>query len=204
MKYKQGKQRVVNDEVFPYPIQCWCDDEYIYAQVLKIPKPEECKLSPWIMNQLKKNHKIADYSDRLVLCVETDSPRKYHTNRRQSYRHPVDSKYGEISHPAKGGQFFHRNFETLRQTNVQKNIVYRFQIKHALNRIADCIDSYDEAFSRIRMTFRFNVRHPKKASSGIPGSNTENLVQIIDWCEPIYERTGIYSNIVKVKYKDIQ
>lgn len=205
MEYKQKIDRVAIDEQFPYPIKLEYDDENIYLTVLRIPEPEELKLSPWVMNQLAKGHDISDYMGRLVLCIERDNPRKYGLNTRPPYR-PYPECTSVKGHPAKGGSFSMVNQPQLIYNNIEVGNTYEFPISNKLiNKMAYLLSNANEnyglkftnIYSNIRGTFRFNVRHPvKKPTSGSNAYNQE--YNILQSYEPLYERTGIYSNTAKI------
>lgn len=202
--YTQKVDKVGTDEVFPYPIKLTYDDEYVYLTVLRIPEPEELKLSPWVMNQLAKGHEISDYSNRLILCIERDNPRKYNLNKRPPY-HPYPGNAPYKGHPSKGGNFSMIDLDNMKVV-PEIGRTYQFPTNLCLNRKAyfneryNNDDEYDvyPVYSKIRGTFRFNVGHPKLHPISGKDKNTQQY-QIDRAFDPIYERTGIYSNTVEIK-----
>lgn len=201
--YTQKVDKVGMDEVFPYPIKLTYDNEYVYLTVLRIPEPEELKLSPWVMNQLAKKRKISDYNNRLVLCIERDNPRKYHLDKRLPY-HPYTSCGVYDGHPSKGGNFSMIDKDSIKVI-PEIGRTYQFSINQCLNRKAYYNKYYNDngsdvypVYSKIRGTFRFNVRHPKLQLK--VGSTQDNYeYEVNRTFSPMYERTGIYSNTVEIK-----
>lgn len=204
MVYEQKKDKVGIDESFPFPIKLTYDDEYLYLTVLRIPEPEELKLSPWVMNQLAKGHEISNYSNRLILCIERDNPRKYYLDKRPPY-HPYPSNAPYKGHPSKGGNFSMVNISD-EKIIPEAGHTYQFPIINCLNSQAYINNRYNDedefdvypVYSKIRGTFRFNVRHP--ILHPISGNNKNNQQYQTDRTfTPLYERTGVYSNIVEIK-----
>lgn len=201
--YTQKVDKVGIDEVFPYPIKLTYDNEYVYLTVLRIPEPEELKLSPWVMNQLNKGHEISDYSNRLILCIERDNPRKYNLDKRPPY-HPYPGNAPYKGHPSKGGNFSMVNMND-EEIIPEIGHTYQFSIDSCLNRIAYHNKQYNDngediypVYSKIRGTFRFNVRHPRLRPTSGNDKNTQQY-EISQTFTPLYERTGIYSNTVEIK-----
>lgn len=192
MVYKQGVNKVVNDEVFPYPLKCWYDDENIYVQVLRIPEPEECKLSPYIMKGIenglyninnydfsdsRNKHKYYGYRNnyfrKLVLCLETKS------NKALTRSNGLEGE-SQITHKVKGRFKYVINTPTY---EVQENRIFTFPIStRYLNNVANSQrEKGNNYFITIRATIRF-LRYGGTSSQIEPN--------------PILERTGIYSNTI--------
>lgn len=193
MVYKQGVNKVVNDEVFPYPLKCWYDDENIYVQVLRIPEPEECKLSPYVMKGVRDGlYDINNYSTReercayygrrgnylkkLCICLEIKQSRnlKYSSSHRNSITQ---------EHSGRGGNFIHKSQNDF--SRAVKNQIYTFPLSNyfnlAANRAYETMKTEYPCFTRVRATFRF-LRYGKYNTS--------------KFC---LDRTGLYSNIINIK-----
>lgn len=192
MVYKQGVNRVVNDDVFPYPLKCWYDDENIYVQVLRIPEPEECKLSPYIMRGVrdglydinnyptKKDKRTyhgyrGNYLNKLCVCLEVEESR---TLRYSSHHNRLRIK----KHKGRSKKFYCPVIET-NFNKVIKNNIYTFS-SDFLNRQAYWANSQRFSsyplFTRFRATFRF-----------LKYGNRNNIGML--------DRTGLYSNIITIK-----
>lgn len=75
MKYRQKVDKVCTEEIFPYPIKCWYDNNHVYLQPLRIPTLEEIEKSS---NREFKIHK----EGTLYLVLENKCKERHRTGRK--------------------------------------------------------------------------------------------------------------------------
>lgn len=201
MVYKQGVNKVANDEVFPYPLKCWYDDENIYVQVLRIPEPEECKLSPYVMNGVNKGlYNINNYdrespssmSDftghrgnyfyRLYLCLEiyTGSTKRYNRSGHKKYDQRSSApKYPKLTNFIRKSSYPFFHLQSYKNSIIEIPIQDKYFNRVALGNKQRKLPYY----TKIRASVRFLVVRKGNVNSSI------------------LETTGVYSNVINIRRK---
>ena len=202
--YTQKVDKVGTDEVFPYPIKLEHDSENFYITVLKYPKPEECKLSPYIMQGVEKG--LYNLNSTFYEYLEVPDVSNYLTYKRDMYYGYLGNFYNGLylcievkstdserkgkgyyrKHSSKSKRFIVRlQSPIILLDSITINNPVTIPIRDCLNRVNRIHSNSNIQGSGVfRATIRFSRRHTNTIIK-----NRESLR---------LERTGIYSNTVKI------